>query len=92
MCECVYRKFEQQPTLKKHLMNAPEQFVEASISDDYWGTGEKAGKMGNGGNNLGKILTALCDFYRDKSIDPYNFNNIEQRIADSDHKSFIVIV
>ena len=30
MCECVYRKFEDNSQLKEHLMQAPEHLIEAS--------------------------------------------------------------
>ena len=92
MCECVYRKFEHNPNLKQHLMAAPDQFVEASTTDTFWGTGEVAGSLGRGRNMLGKILTALRNFYRDQSTDPFNFKDLKHRIDTDDHASFIVHV
>ena len=73
-------------------MAAPDQFVEASTTDTFWGTGEVAGSLGRGRNMLGKILTALRNFYRDQSTDPFNFKDLKHRIDTDDHASFIVHV
>ena len=93
MCECVYRKFEDNSQLKEHLMQAPEHLIEAS-ADKFWGSGTyEHGEVRGGANMLGQILVALRDFYSDNtSPDPYNFKTIKQHVDSLDPVYFQVVL
>jgi predicted NAD-dependent protein-ADP-ribosyltransferase YbiA (DUF1768 family) len=56
----LHAKFEQNPELKRKLMETQEEvLVEDSSFDEHWGKGKGEGK-----NRLGKLLMALRSYYR----------------------------
>lgn len=60
MRTAVYAKFNQNPQLKKLLIEThSKKLVEASPRDDFWGIG----KNGDGKNMLGKILMEVRDLF-----------------------------
>lgn len=57
----LHAKFDQNPELKRKLMETEEEaLVEDSPTDSYWGKGAD----GEGENRLGKLLVMLRSYYR----------------------------
>jgi hypothetical protein len=56
----LHAKFEQNPELKRQLMETKEEtLVEDSPTDSYWGKGQE----GDGQNRMGKLLMMLRSYY-----------------------------
>ena len=73
MEQVVYAKFAQNPTLAQDLLDTADKPLKEGNTwgDVYWGINLRTGE---GENNLGKILMALRDYFREKGI-PVNIRN-----------------
>jgi len=96
MMQCLVRKFtdsKQASELRKALYEAPACLVEASPTDLYWGIGvskEDAPTtprdQWKGGNMMGKLLTALRDYLRNRDeptpeyFDEHGFHQVYEQV------------
>lgn len=72
MQKIVYAKFTQNPTLAQDLLDTGDKVLKEGNywKDVYWGVDLRSGE---GENNLGKVLMALRDDFREKGIPAVEF-------------------